>query len=62
MLVVQMFDNGFAIVFVADKFFAAAGLVFGLGYSTREGAPLPLGMARPAGPQLPPNRLNAGER
>jgi O-antigen ligase len=38
MFVVQMFDNGFAISFVADKFFAAAGLVFGLYYSTRESA------------------------
>jgi O-antigen ligase len=38
MLMVQMFDNGFAIVFVADRFFAAAGLVFGLHYLTREGA------------------------
>jgi O-antigen ligase len=46
MLMVQMFDNGFAIPFVADKFFAAAGLVFGLHYSTRESA-LPR-MARPA--------------
>jgi O-antigen ligase len=46
MLLVQMFDNGFAIAFVADKFFAAAGLVFGLHYSTRESA-LPR-MARPA--------------
>ena len=38
MLMAQMFDNGFAIGFVADRFFAAAGLVFGLHYSTREGA------------------------
>ena len=66
MLVVQMFDNGFAIVFVADKFFAAAGLVFGLYYATRESAPSPPRMARPVlrskGPQLPATRLNVGER
>jgi O-antigen ligase len=66
MLVVQMFDNGFAIAFVADKFFAAAGLVFGLYYATRESAPLSPRMARPAlrskGPQLPATRLNVGER
>ena len=40
MFVVQMFDNGFAIGFVADKFFAAAGLVFGLYYTTRESSPV----------------------
>jgi O-antigen ligase len=66
MLVVQMFDNGFAIVFVADKFFAAAGLVFGLYYATRESAPSRPRMARPVlrskGPQLPATRLNVGER
>ena len=66
MLVVQMFDNGFAIAFVAAKFFAAAGLVCGLYYSTRESAPLPPRTARPAlrnkGPQLPATRLNVGER
>jgi O-antigen ligase len=66
MLVVQMFDNGFAIGFVADKFFVAAGLVCGLYYSTRESAPSPPRMNRPAlrskGPQLPATRLNVGER
>jgi O-antigen ligase len=66
MLVVQMFDNGFAIAFVADKFFAAAGLVCGLYYSTRDGARVGPRMARPRaswqGPQLPATRLNAGER
>ena len=30
MFVVQVFDNGFAIRFVAERFFIAAGLVFGL--------------------------------
>jgi O-antigen ligase len=66
MLVVQMFDNGFAIDFVAYRFFAAAGLVFGLHYSTREGARVGPQMARPhaswQGPQLPATRLNVGER
>ena len=32
MLLVQLFDNGFAIRFVAERFFIAAGLVFGLQY------------------------------
>ena len=30
MLIVQLFDNGFAIRFVAERFFIAAGLVFGM--------------------------------
>jgi hypothetical protein len=32
MFLVQLFDNGFAISFVADRFFIAAGFVFGLHY------------------------------
>ena len=32
MFFVQLFDNGFAIRFVAERFFIAAGLVFGLHY------------------------------
>jgi O-antigen ligase len=48
MLVVQMFDNGFAIGFVAFRFFAAAGLVFGLYYSARESVGVRPQMARPA--------------
>jgi O-antigen ligase len=48
MFVVQMFDNGFAISFVADKFFAAAGLVFGLYNSTRESGGVGPHKARPA--------------
>jgi hypothetical protein len=36
---VQLFDNGFAIVAVATRFFIAAGIVFGLQYATREFAP-----------------------
>ena len=32
MFFVQLFDNGFAIRFVAERFFIAAGLVFGLQY------------------------------
>ena len=39
MFFVQMFDNGFAIVAVATRFFIAAGIVFGLLYATRESAP-----------------------
>jgi O-Antigen ligase len=35
MFVVQLFDNGFAIRFVAERFFMAAGLVFGLAYTVR---------------------------
>ncbi len=35
MLFVQLFDNGFAIRFVAERFFIAAGLVFGLYYLVR---------------------------
>jgi O-antigen ligase len=35
MFVVQIFDNGFAIRFVAERFFMAAGLVFGLAYTVR---------------------------
>jgi hypothetical protein len=30
MFLVQLFDNGFAIRFVAERFFIVAGLVFGL--------------------------------
>lgn len=33
MLIVQLFDNGFAIRFVAERFFIAAGLVFGTYYA-----------------------------
>lgn len=36
MLFVQLFDNGFAIRFVAERFFIAAGLVFGLHYVVRQ--------------------------
>lgn len=36
MFVVQLFDNGFAIQFVAEKFFLAAGLIFGLHYAVRQ--------------------------
>jgi hypothetical protein len=36
MFFVQLFDNGFAIVAVATRFFIAAGIVFGLQYATRE--------------------------
>ena len=32
MLLVQLFDNGFAIRFVAERFFIVAGLVFGMEY------------------------------
>ncbi len=32
MFVVQLFDNGFAIGFVADRFFISAGFIFGLHY------------------------------
>ena len=32
MLLVQLFDNGFAIRLVAERFFVATGLVFGLNY------------------------------
>jgi O-antigen ligase len=39
MFFVQLFDNGFAIVSVATRFFIAAGIVFGLHYATRESAP-----------------------
>jgi O-Antigen ligase len=39
MFFVQLFDNGFAIVAVATRFFIAAGIVFGLQYATRESAP-----------------------
>jgi O-antigen ligase len=35
MLLVQLFDNGFAIRFVAERFFVAAGLVFGLRAASR---------------------------
>jgi hypothetical protein len=35
MFLVQLFDNGFAIRFVAERFFTAAGLVFGLAYARR---------------------------
>jgi O-antigen ligase len=38
MFFVQLFDNGFAIVAVATRFFIAAGIVFGLQYATRESA------------------------
>jgi O-antigen ligase len=66
MLMVQMFDNGFAIDFVAYRFFAAAGLVFGLHYSTRGArAPArtwPVPTLPGKGPQLPATRLNVGER
>jgi O-antigen ligase len=71
MLMVQMFDNGFAIGFVAIRFFAAAGLVFGLYYSTRENARVGPHMARGAlrsKLQVPATRLdvrrtmNVGER
>jgi O-antigen ligase len=65
MLMVQMFDNGFAIGFVAIRFFAAAGLVFGLYYSTRENARVGPHMARGAVRsklQVPATRLNVGER
>jgi hypothetical protein len=66
MLVVQMFDNGFAIGFVAFRFFAAAGLVFGLYYSTRESSPVgphKAGLAlRSTSRNLPATRLNAGDR
>jgi O-antigen ligase len=62
MLMVQMFDNGFAIDFVAYRFFAAAGLVFGLHYLTREGPHMPRPQATWQGPQLPATRLNVGER
>jgi O-antigen ligase len=66
MLMVQMFDNGFVIDFVADRFFAAAGLVFGLYYSTREGPRVGPQMDRPRaswrGPQSPATRANVGER
>jgi O-antigen ligase len=48
MLVVQLVDNGFAIGFVAYRFFAAAGLVFGLYYSARESAGVGAHMAPPA--------------
>jgi hypothetical protein len=51
MLMVQMFDNGFAIGFVAIRFFAAAGLVFGLYYSTRENARV--------GPHMAPGALRS---
>jgi O-antigen ligase len=33
MLIVQLFDNGFAIRFIAERFFVAAGLVFGMHYA-----------------------------
>ena len=36
MFIVELFDNGFAIRFVAERFFVAAGLVFGLHYMGRE--------------------------
>ena len=50
MLMVQMFDNGFAIGFLAFRFFTAAGLVFGLYYSARESVRFGVGaqMAHPA--------------
>jgi O-antigen ligase len=35
MLLVQLFDNGFAIRFVAERFFIAAGLVFGMWFTER---------------------------
>ena len=35
MLFVQLFDNGFAIMEVATRFFIAAGLVFGMAYARR---------------------------
>jgi O-antigen ligase len=38
MFFVQLFDNGFAIVAVATRFFIAAGIVFGLHAATRESA------------------------
>jgi O-antigen ligase len=47
MFVVQMFDNGFAISFVADKFFAAAGLVLGMYHATRESGRVGSQMIRP---------------
>ena len=66
MLVVQMFDNAFAIGFVAVRFFAAAGLVFGLYFSTRESARVGPHMAGPRaswqGPQSQATRANVGER
>jgi O-antigen ligase len=66
MFMVQMFDNGFAIDFVADRFFAAAGLVFGLYYSARESVGVGPQMARPRaswqGRQLPATRPNVVER
>jgi O-antigen ligase len=37
MFLVQLFDNGFAIRFVAIRFFIAAGLVYGLQYLERQG-------------------------
>jgi O-antigen ligase len=35
MFIVQLFDNGFAIRFVAERFFIAAGLVFGIHFAER---------------------------
>jgi O-antigen ligase len=43
MLLVQMFDNGFAIRFVAEKFFIAAGLVFGMFYLVHHSHPSHVG-------------------
>jgi len=37
MLAVELFDNGFAIHFVAERFFTAAGLVFGMYYVEQSG-------------------------
>jgi len=56
MFVVQVFDNGFAIRFVADKFFAAAGLIFGLHYAVRESERSAAVHSRFVGPSLQSQR------
>jgi O-antigen ligase len=48
MFLVQLFDNGFAIRFVAERFFIAAGLVFGMQY-LRQTAPSALADAESLG-------------
>ena len=48
MFLVQSFDNGFAIRFVAERFFIAAGLVFGMHY-LRQSEPSDLAATRSLG-------------
>ena len=43
---VQLFDNGFALRFVAERFFISAGLVFGLQYLQESEHPDDFGWAR----------------